>query len=198
MPLLKPLLLLVGGCIASAQLQDNPAALSAALVSAQADVLAHVKKVETQIELSRPGEGSLGQYLLDNKVFHKAAIFGIFNTTFLNTDVINATDTEFELVFQATGCTTPPCGWVPPDGDPVVAAAAAAAAEQLQPDLGAGAGLDADMWLRDSGAQMHYYVANGLAASSPALTRVIQALLREHVRYTLLDSCKSLPPPLST
>jgi hypothetical protein len=135
-------------------------ALASALATAQRDVLAHVAEVEAHIRGQSPPPGSIGAYLLDNGVFHKAAIFGIYNTTFLNEDVTNATDTEEELVFQQTGVTKPG-------------------------DVG---GLDADMWLRDSGAQSHYYVANGLAAKSPALTRVLQALLREHARFTLLDS----------
>ena len=32
------------------------------------------------------------------------------------------------------------------------------------------------------------FTITGLAAESPALTRVLHALLREHARYTLLDS----------
>ena len=170
-PLPSLLLLLVASALLpSAQAQAQaPSALALALEQAREDVLDHVREVESHIRFSLPPPGSLGEYMLDNKVFHKAAIFGIFNTTFLNTDLgPNATDTEFELVFQGTGVNKRA------DGHPV--------------PLGEGAGLNGDMWLRDSGAQMHYYVANGLAASSPALTRVLQALLREHARYTLLDS----------
>ena len=126
-------------------------------------------------------------------------MFSLFNTTFLNEDISGATDTEAELglsvhththtrtharahsltvsdalvslVFQATGCSPAGCAGSPGAGG-----------------LGAASGgLNADMWLRDSGAQAHYYVANGVAAKSPALTRVLQGLLREHARYVLMD-----------
>ena len=152
---------------------DSP--LAAALAEARADVLEHVATVEAAIGEGwggdmKPPTGSIGAYLLDNKVYHKAAIFSLFNTTFLNEEIYGATDTEEELVFQATGCGATGCADSP---------------GELRAGEG---GLNADMWLRDSGAQMHYYVANGLAAKSPALTRVVQGLLREHARYALLDS----------
>ena len=170
--LLLTLLLLAGPCGSQSATahQHDADALAEALTLARADVLAHVRSVEAQVnKIQHPARpGSLGHYLLDNKVFEKTAIFGLFNTTFLNTDVVNGTDKDFELVFQATGCNSH-TGCVP--------------LNSAQSD-----GVDDDMWLRDSGAQMHYYVANGLAASSPPLTRVIQALLREHARYVLLDS----------
>jgi hypothetical protein len=155
--------------------------LDAALATARADLLAHIEAVEAELSSGwggemRPPAGSVGAYMIDNRVFRKAAMFSLFNTTFLNEDISGATDVEQELVFQATGCSAAGCAGSPGGG-------------LLQEGVGeSSGGLNADMWLRDSGAQMHYYVANGLAASYPALTRVIQGLLREHARYVLLDS----------
>eukprot|EP01051_Picozoa_sp_SAG22_P025455 SAG22_NODE_7550_length_729_cov_1.230159_1_plen_131_part_01 len=103
--------------------------LAAALTRAREDVLQHVAEVEGNLALMHPPPGSIGAYLLGGGVYRKAATFSLFNTTFLNEDITNATDTEAELVFQQTGVTAPG-------------------------ELG---GLDADMWLRDSGAQAHYF-----------------------------------------
>jgi meiotically up-regulated gene 157 (Mug157) protein len=160
--------------------------LAQALTTARADVLAHIEGVEAQLTSGwggdlRPPPGSIGAYLLDNHVYRRAAMFSLFNTTFLNEDISGATDTDQELVFQATGCGAAGCAGSPGDtnDDP----------HAVDRIVGDGSdGLNADMWLRDSGAQMHYYVASGAAAESPALTRVIQGLLREHARYVLLDS----------
>jgi hypothetical protein len=135
--------------------------LSSSLALARQDVLLHVAKVEAAIQANSPPAGSIGEYLIKNGVYRKAAMFGIFNTTFLNEDADGATDQETELVFQCTGL---------PDKKDV------------------GAVTNQAMWLRDSGAQMHFYVASGLAAKSPPLTRVLQALLRQHMRLVLLDS----------
>eukprot|EP00037_Helgoeca_nana_P014120 m.131056 g.131056 ORF g.131056 m.131056 type:complete len:577 (+) comp22400_c0_seq1:346-2076(+) len=175
------------GCTPSISASANSARtsqLAAALATARSDVLAHIQTVEKELSSgwagasSGPPAGSIGAYLLDNQVFRKAAMFSLFNTTFLNEGISGATDTGEELVFQATGCDDSGC---PGSAD------SRGNSDQSGP-ASPHADVDADMWLRDSGAQMHYYVANGIAAKSPALTRIAQGLLREHARYVLLDS----------
>jgi meiotically up-regulated gene 157 (Mug157) protein len=161
--------------LASSSSSSSSGPLALALATARQDVLAHIEAVEAELSAGwggemRPPAGSIGAYLLDNQVFRKTAMFSLFNTTFLNEDISGATDTDAELVFQATGCSSAGCAGSPGDLDAT------------------SGGLNADMWLRDSGAQAHYYVANGVAAKSPALTRVLQGLLREHARYVLMDS----------
>ena len=144
-----------------------PSGLAAALEIARGDVIDHIDGVESRIRSAfsaigastGPPAGSLGAYLLDKRVYRKAAMFGLFNTTFLNEEADGGTDQETELVFQCTGLQSDA------DGNPAL-----------------GDMTDQAMWLRDSGAQMHYYMASGLAAKSPSLMRVLQALLRQHAR----------------
>jgi hypothetical protein len=144
--------------------------LTDSLIQARTDVLAHIEQVEASIKAVGPSSGSIGAYLLANNVYRKAAMFGIFNTTSLNEDVDGTTDQETELAFQCTGL---------PD-------------KKADEKEGVTDTTDQAMWLRDSGAQMHFYVASGLAKQSSALTRVLHALLRQHVRLVLLDSWVSI------
>jgi len=154
--------------VASAQIPVYPSPLASALSTSRADLLTHIAKTEEIFALAPPN--SVGAYLRDS-AYRKAAMFALFNTSGLNENIANATDTGFELIFQGTGCTHAPCA-------PYASAASGALGGPLK-------GLDYNMWLRDSGAQMHYLVAAGVTDGSPALVRVISALLREHARFTV-------------